>query len=233
MKKEKIETILLKIEELNPNLKTELYYETPFQLLIAVLLSAQSTDVQVNKATKTNWFFKKVKSPQDVIDLWHNQIKSYINSIGLSNSKTKNIFNLSCKILELKKPSNNKEKKILERYWYIIPSNLQGLTALPWVGVKTAKVVLSVLYEIPCVPVDTHIHRVSNRLWIVETKTELQTSNNLEKIIPQKLKNKAHHLLIFFGRYFCKAKKPECQSCPFNSGCFYFHNNEKDEKTDR
>lgn len=215
--------ILNQIEKIYPNPVTELYYETPFQLLIAVVLSAQTTDKQVNKVTKNQWLFQKLKSPQDVIDMWYEALKENIKTIWLYKSKAKNIYNLSKQIISIKDVSSNEERYLFDRFWYIIPDSLNEITKLDWVWEKTGKVVLSVLYNKPVVPVDTHVHRVLNRLGIVCTKTELQTSAQIEKIIPDDLKNKAHHLLILFWRYFCKSKNPKCYKCVFKEFCKYYN----------
>ncbi len=218
----KIETILKKIEKIYPNPQIELYYETPFQLLIAVVLSAQTTDKQVNKVTKDYAFFDKVKKPEDIIKLWFDWVRQWIKTIWLTNSKAKNIYNLSKQILAIKEPISKDEKQIFEKYFYIIPDSLDRIMKLSWVWEKTWKVVLSVLYKKALIPVDTHVHRVANRLWIVNTNYEIQTSKQLESIIPDKLKNKAHHLFIHFWRYFCLARSPKCYDCPLKFSCKYF-----------
>ncbi len=234
MTKDKIEYILLEIEKLFPDADIELNFSNPFQLLLAVVLSAQATDKQVNKVTDR--FFENIQSPQDILKFDIQQLEQQIKSIWLYKLKAKNIYNLSKLILEWVDLIKSWEKQIdyfcqssrcrqiYQKYWYIIPDKIELLTKLPWVGIKTAKVVLNVLYWQPVIPVDTHINRVANRLWIVKTKTPEQTSKELEKIIPDKRKRKAHHLLIFFGRYFCKAKNPNCQQCLFKDFCEYYKN---------
>ncbi len=218
----RINYILSEIEKIFPNPETELKYENPFQLLVAVVLSAQTTDKQVNKVTQEYWLFEKIKSPIDVINMWQNKLKEGIKSIWLTNSKAKNIYSLSLAISNLK-PESDQEKEIYDKYWYVIPSSIAWLVKLDWVWEKTAKVVASVLYDIPCVPVDTHVHRVTNRLWIAKANTPLSTSRQLEKTIPDNLKNKAHHLFIFFGRYFCLARSPKCNDCPLQRICKYYN----------
>ena len=198
--------ILAKMEVYFPNAKCELKYHTPFQLLLAVILSAQTTDKQVNKVTKT--LFLNVKFPDDIIKLGQTKLREIIKSIGLFRSKSKYIYNLSTILSKSK--NNNK-----------IPNTFEQLTKLPWVGEKTAKVILSELYKLPYIPVDTHVHRVTNRLGIVNTNNPLQTSKKIEHIVDNKFKNKAHHLLIFWGRYKCTAKKPNCTNCPFIKFCKY------------
>ncbi len=229
-----IETILRTIQQMFPNADIELKFSTPFQLLLAVVLSAQSTDKQVNKVTDK--FFRLVKKPEDILKFSIAQLERQIKSIGLYKSKAKNIYNLSKQILEWTKQVKTwkksiqdfcqtaKCKKFFDQYGYIIPDKFHILISLPGVGEKTAKVVLNVLYDLDFIPVDTHIHRISNRLWIVQTKTPNQTSAQLEKIIPSNWKKQAHHYLIFFGRYFCTAKNPKCEKCPFINICKYKKN---------
>jgi len=224
---------------------TELEYETPFQLLLAVLLSAQTTDIQVNKVTKD--FFAVVQSPHDGAKLWEEWIKEYIKTVGLHKSKAKNVA-LTCQMLtgadwyDVKKiedavvandsikPTEEQyenPKKLFEKRWYEIPDSVEWMTVLPGVGVKTAKVVLSVLYGHLEVAVDTHVHRVSNRLGWVKTDLPLQTSKKLETVIPDWLKAMAHRVIIYFGRYHCKAKKPNCEFCPLQHICRHYKTIEK------
>ena len=222
----KINYILDELELMFPDAKCELNYNTPFQLLISIMLSAQSTDLQVNKVTKS--FFSYIKSPSDIIKLWSaTELWILIKSIWLYKTKSLNIYNTSKIILSFTEKDVNfcKNKiclKNYEYYWYLIPDTLSELTKLPWVWEKTAKVFLSEMYDIPVVPVDTHIHRVSNRLWLVNSKIPLKTSQILEKKIPVKRKNRAHHLFIFFWRYFCLARSPKCFKCPFSDICSYY-----------
>lgn len=245
---------------------TELNYETPFQCLVAVMLSAQTTDKQVNKVTKT--FFEVVRSPQDVIDIWADAVWAYIRTVWLWKSKQKNLMKTahilvemtsimeqknasqlmettwfskdtgSWTVLEKDSVGNDKdmnEKQLLEhslrandwweilaKRWYWIPDTIDSMIELAWVWEKTAKVVLYVLYGQPWVAVDTHVHRVMNRLWIVSTKTPLQTSKKIEVLIPDNYKDIAHRSIIYFGRYLCKAKKPECERCPFVKICHFY-----------
>lgn len=196
------------LDELFPNADTELNYETPFQLLVAVILSAQTTDRQVNKVTDT--LFKRIKQPGDVIEMGHKSFENAIKSIGLYKWKAKNIYETS---------------KILLDNGGTIPKEEKELIKLPWVGEKTAKVVLYVLYKKPVIAVDTHVHRICNRLWIVETKTPLQTSKLLEERIPQKYKYIAHHCIILFWRYHCTARNPKCENCRLASLCLYYSKN--------
>ena len=202
---EKINFVKEKLFKMYPENKTELKYENPYQLLVAVMMSAQTTDKQVNKANEK--FFKVLKSPQDAINLWVDKIKEYIKTIWFYNNKAKNIYETS--------------KILLEKYNWEIPKNLEELVKLPWVWVKTAKVVLAVLYNQPYLPVDTHVHRVLNRLWIVKTKTPLETDKKAALILDKDATWKLHHSLIFFGRYHCTARKPKCDQCPFTEICEY------------
>jgi len=201
----KIQEIIKILNENYKDAKIELYYETPFQLLIAVLMSAQTTDKQVNKVNQE--FFKVLKEPKDVNTIWLKNITSYINSIWFYRNKAKFIFE-TWNIL-------------LEKYNSQIPQTLEELTTLPWVWIKTAKVVLSTLYNKPYLAVDTHVHRVLNRLQIVSTKTPEETDKQASKIIKDIHKKKLHHTLILFGRYECKALKPLCNDCKLKKYCNY------------
>ena len=203
----KINFVKEKLFKMYPENKTELKYENPYQLLVAVMMSAQTTDKQVNKANEK--FFKVLKSPQDAINLWVDKIKEYIKTIWFYNNKAKNIYGTS--------------KILLEKYNWEIPKNLEELVKLPWVWIKTAKVVLAVLYNQPYLPVDTHVHRVLNRLWIVKTKTPLETDKKAALILDKDATWKLHHSLIFFGRYHCTARKPKCDQCPFTEICEYYN----------
>jgi len=205
-KTEKIEIIKEKLFEMFPENKTELNYENPYQLLIAVLMSAQTTDKQVNKANKK--FFQVVKKPEDAINLWVDKIKNYIKTIWFYNNKAENIYKTS--------------KILLEKYNWEIPTTLEELVKLPWVGIKTAKVVSAILYDAPYLPVDTHVHRVLNRLGIVKTKTPLETDKEAAKVLDKDATIKLHHSLIFFWRYHCTARNPKCNNCPFTDFCNYY-----------
>lgn len=176
----KIQEIIKILDENYKDAKIELYYETPFQLIIAVLMSAQTTDKQVNKVNQE--FFKVLKEPKDVNTIWLKNITSYINSIWFYRNKAKFIFE-TWNIL-------------LEKYNSKIPDNLEDLTTLPWVWIKTAKVVLRTLYNKPYLAVDTHVHRVLNRLQIVSTKTPEETDKEASRIIKDIHKKKLHHTLI-------------------------------------
>lgn len=209
MKKDQIEFVFEYLKTLYPDPKTELDYSTSFQLLVAVVLSAQTTDKQVNKVTKS--LFKKIKKPEDVLDIWFEKLKNAISSVNYFNLKSKYIYETSKKLI---------------RIWKI-PNDLVELQKLPGVGIKTAKVILHVLYNMPFIAVDTHVHRVSNRLWLVKTKEPEKTSELLEKIVPDYYKSTAHHSLILFWRYVCKARSPMCDNCWLKSICEYFKKNIK------
>lgn len=185
---------------------TELNYETPFQLLVAVILSAQTTDKQVNKVTEE--LFKVVKTPEDILLLWESWVGAYIKTVGLHISKTKNLVKMAQQLIDFR-----------GLYKSEIPDTMEGMTQLAWVGIKTAKVVLYILYGHKLVAVDTHVHRVMNRLWIVHTTNPEKTSYLLESRIPDMYKDMAHKVIIYFGRYLCKAKKPECYRCPLTHLC--------------
>lgn len=195
------------IHTLFPSNQTELYRTTPFQLLVAVILSAQCTDKQVNKVTHK--LFQIVSSPWDIIKLWEEELKNYIKSIWFFRSKARNIMIMSWQV-------------VWENYKWVIPRSLEELTQLAWVGIKTAKVVAHTLYGDPYIAVDTHVHRVTNRLGRVHTSTPEQTSKIIEWIIFPELRSIAHHSLILFGRYHCKARKPLCESCPLYTNCEYY-----------
>ena len=202
--KDKIEFIFDYLKELYPNPKTELDYSTDFQLLVAVILSAQTTDKQVNKVTKN--LFKKTKKPEDILIMGFEKFKKTISSVNYFNGKAKHIYETAKKLVEIWK----------------IPDDLIELQKLPGVWIKTAKVILHVLYDMPFIAVDTHVHRVSNRLWLVKTNEPEKTSELLEKIVPDKYKPIAHHSLILFGRYLCKARNPMCDECGLKSICKYY-----------
>ena len=218
---------------------TELNYSTPFQCLIAVMMSAQTTDIQVNKVTDE--LYKKIKNPWDILKMWDKALWEHIRTVGLWTSKKKNIM-ATAKILQERTTTLQDayswnhfleeedlvcidSEDILQKWWYYLPDTIEWMLELPWVGVKTAKVVLYVLYRQRRVAVDTHVHRVMNRLWFIQTKTPDQSSKKLEILIPDEYKDIAHHSIIYFGRYLCKAKKPECHRCPLQQHCKWYKEN--------
>lgn len=191
--------------ELYPNAQTELNFDNGFQLLVAVALSAQATDKQVNKVTAS--LFQKVKKPDDILQMGFENFEQSIKSIGLYKSKAKNL---------------RKTAQILAQGDGVIPDTQDELVKLPWVWEKTAKVILHVLYHQPVIAVDTHVHRICNRLGIVKTAQPLQTSKLLETLIPNQYKQIAHHAMILFGRYFCTARNPKCADCKLQEICRYY-----------
>ena len=203
MKKSSVEQIFKLLNDTIQNPKSELDYVNHFQLLIAVILSAQTTDIAVNKATKS--LFKKVITPESMLKLGEEKLKSQIKSIGLYNNKAKNI--IKCCL------------RLIEEFSSMVPNDRKDLESLPGVGSKTAGVVLNIAFKKETIPVDTHVFRVSNRIGLVRTKTPDQTEAKLLKIVPDWAKIKAHHLLILHGRYTCKAKKPLCETCVINQYC--------------
>ena len=203
MKKDKINKIFEVFFSKMPKPVTELEYINDYTLLTAVTLSAQSTDIQVNKATKK--LFAKVSNPTAMVKLGENGLKKYINTIGLYNSKAKNVVNMS--------------KILLEKHDGKVPVDFEKLVELPGVGRKTANVFLNCAYGHPVIGVDTHVFRVANRLGIVKAKDVLQTELALPKKIPKKWLVDAHHWLILHGRYVCKARKPECGKCDVREFC--------------
>ncbi|MBT4462466.1 MAG: endonuclease III [Gammaproteobacteria bacterium] len=205
MNKEKVISIFQTLQKNNPEPVTELYYETTFQLLIAVILSAQATDKSVNAATTK--LYKVAGTPEKIIKLGENKLKSYIKTIGLYNSKAKNVI-LTCKML-------------VNDYANKIPEDRETLQKLPGVGRKTANVVLNNAFGQPTIGVDTHVFRVSNRLGIAPGKNVDQVEKKLEKNIPEKYKLHAHHWLIILGRYTCIARKPQCYKCSVVNFCDY------------
>lgn len=203
MDKATIKTIFSRLKKHNPNPTTELDYKTPFQLLIAVMLSAQATDKSVNKATVE--LFKIAATPQKMLALTESGIKKYIKTIGLFNTKAKNVAR-TCKIL-------------LDQHKGKIPEDRKSLEALPGVGRKTANVILNTAFGQPTIAVDTHIFRVSNRLGIAPGKNVLEVEQNLLKNVPNNYMQDAHHWLILHGRYTCIARKPRCGSCVLEDLC--------------
>jgi len=207
MKREKVIELFRRLRELNPHPTTELDYTTPFELLVAVILSAQATDVGVNKATKK--LFPVANTPQAILDLGEDRLKTYIATIGLFNAKAKNVI-AACRIL-------------VEQHAGEVPRSREALEALPGVGRKTANVVLNTAFGEPTIAVDTHIFRVSNRTGLAPGKTARAVEDKLEKVVPDEFRKDAHHWLILHGRYTCKARKPECPACAINDLCAYRH----------
>ncbi|WP_261817001.1 endonuclease III [Vibrio gallicus] len=203
MNKDKRKIILERLRENNPNPQTELNWSSPFELLIAVLLSAQATDVSVNKATDK--LYPVANTPQGLLDLGIDGLKSYIKTIGLFNSKAENTIK-TCRIL-------------LEQHGGEVPESREALEALPGVGRKTANVVLNTAFGWPTIAVDTHIYRVSNRTKFAMGKTVDDVEQKLLKVVPKEFKLDVHHWLILHGRYTCIARKPRCGSCIIEDLC--------------
>ena len=202
--KQKMLEMLDTIQEMFPNAKCELNHRNKFDLLIAVLLSAQCTDKLVNKVTAA--LFQKYHTPEDYVRVPLEELQTDIRSIGLYRNKSKNIQAL-CQTL-------------IEKYNSEVPQEREALEALPGVGRKTANVVLSVAFGVPAIAVDTHVQRVSRRLKFCRQKDSVrQVEETLMQKIPPERWSQAHHQLIFFGRYFCKAQRPNCTECPFQNDC--------------
>ena len=205
MNKEIRQAVFERLRAANPHPATELNYTTPFELLLAVILSAQATDRSVNKATEQ--LFPLANTPQAVLDLGVERLKRHIRTIGLFNTKAKNIIE-TCRLL-------------LERHEGRVPEDRKALEALPGVGRKTANVVLNTAFGHPTMAVDTHIFRVSNRTRIAPGKTPLEVEKKLLRSIPEEFLQDAHHWLILHGRYTCIARKPRCGSCVIEELCEY------------
>ncbi len=201
--KKEILEIMQIFQKEDPNPRCELDYKNAFTLLVAVVLSAQSTDKGVNKATKA--LFEVADTPQKMANLGLEKIKDYIKTIGLYNNKAKNILALS--------------QELVEKYQGIVPENREALEKLPGVGRKTANVVLNVWFNQPTLAVDTHVMRISHRLGFSAGKTPLAIEQDLMKVLPTEYVKNANHWLVLFGRYICKAQKPECDKCPIAAYC--------------
>ncbi|AHB09902.1 endonuclease III [Zymomonas mobilis] len=197
MTPDSVEEFYRRLSKDNPNPRSELVFKNPYTLLVSVVLSAQATDVSVNKATEP--LFKIVDTPQQMVNLGEDHLKDYIRSIGLYNNKAKNIIALS--------------HILVEKYQGQVPADQKALEALPGVGRKTALVVLNVAFNRPTIAVDTHIFRVANRTGLAPGKDVRAVEKALEDVTPDKYRLHAHHWLILFGRYICKARKPECLRC--------------------
>lgn len=197
--------IFRRLRELNPKPTTELEYTTPFELLVAVTLSAQATDVGVNKATRK--LFAVANTPAAILALGEDGLKKYIATIGLYNAKAKNVI-ATCRIL-------------VDDYGGEVPRTREALEALPGVGRKTANVVLNTAFGQPTIAVDTHIFRVANRTGLAKGGTVRAVEDKLEKTVPAEFKQDAHHWLILHGRYVCKARKPDCGACVIRDLCEY------------
>jgi endonuclease-3 len=205
MKREAVFEFYRRLAEANPAPEPELKYVNPYTLLVAVALSAQSTDVGVNKATRS--LFAKVTTPQAMLDLGEDALREHIKTIGLFNTKAKNVMAAARLLVDLHQGEVPQDRDLLE--------------TLPGVGRKTANVVLNAAFGEPRIAVDTHIFRVSNRTGLAKGKTVLEVELKLEKVTPQPFLVNAHQWLILHGRYICKARKPECWRCPVIDLCAY------------
>jgi len=203
MKKAHIETFFARLKAADPEPKGELNYSNVYTLLVAVVLSAQATDVGVNKSTKA--LFEKVDNPADMIKLGEAKLKQHIRTIGLFNTKAKNVIALS--------------RRLLEAFDGKVPETREELETLPGVGRKTANVVCNIAFGQPTIAVDTHLFRLGNRTGIAPGKTVLEVEKKLEKRVPKPYLQHAHHWLILHGRYVCKARKPDCPACIVNDLC--------------
>lgn len=200
-----IEEMFSRLAQRNPQPTTELEYSSPFELLIAVILSAQATDAGVNKATRQ--LYPVANTPQAILQLGEEGLKRYLSSIGLFNAKARNII-ATCKIL-------------IDQHGGHVPRQRQALEALPGVGRKTANVVLNTAFGEPTIAVDTHIFRVANRTGLAPGKDVRAVEDRLVKVIPARYLHNAHHWLILHGRYVCKARRPDCPNCVIADLCQY------------
>lgn len=200
-----IREIFVRFQKANPAPTTELVYSSPFELLIAVILSAQATDKSVNKATVD--LFKKANTPAKMASLGVEGLKKYISTIGLYNAKAKNVI-ATC-------------NRLVEQFNSTVPDNREELESLPGVGRKTANVILNTYFGHPTMAVDTHIFRVANRIGLAKGKTPLEVEKQLLKNIPKEFLHDAHHWLILHGRYVCVARKPKCPECLIKDLCEY------------
>lgn len=203
MKKADIETFFSRLQAADPEPKGELDYTNPYTLLVAVVLSAQATDVGVNKATGP--LFKVADTPQKMLALGEAKVRDYIKTIGLFNNKAKNVIKLS--------------QQLIDDHDGEVPQDRDALQKLAGVGRKTANVVLNIAWGVPTIAVDTHIYRLGNRTGLAPGKNVDQVERKLEKVVPDAYKRHAHHWLILHGRYVCKARKPDCPVCIVSDVC--------------
>lgn len=211
LNKKEIDNVIDLLLDLYPDAKAELDFTNPFELLIATILSAQCTDVQVNKTTKE--LFRELKTPQDYLKLTEKELGKRIYSCGFYKTKSKNILE-TCRIL-------------INDYNGKVPDTIEELMKLPGVGRKTANVVVSNAYGVPAIAVDTHVFRVANRIGLADSKNVQDTEVDLMNNINKEMWTKAHHLLIFHGRRICKARNPLCEECPVRPYCFYYKGRRK------
>ena len=207
-KKERFEKVIAYFQENMPTAETELHYSNPYELLVAVILSAQCTDKRVNIVTKD--LFKRFPEAESLAAASSDEVFTYIRSISYPNNKAKHLVGMA--------------KMLVEDFNNVVPSDIKELQKLPGVGRKTANVIASVVYEKPAMAVDTHVFRVSERLGLTtNAKTPLATEKQLVKYIPEDLIATAHHWLILHGRYICLARKPKCEKCGLKEWCKYYY----------
>ena len=206
MEKEDIKKLFERLLVRFPNPKCELEYVNEYTLMVSIILSAQATDRGVNKATAP--LYEKVKTPQQMLELGLDGLREYVKSINYYNNKSKNIMAMS--------------QVLIEKFDGKFPRDFDQLQTLPGVGRKTANVFLNVAHNAPLIAVDTHVFRLANRLNLAVGKTPLEVEEKLAEVVPDKYKSEAQHLLVLFGRYICKATKPDCANCPLTDICPYF-----------
>lgn len=211
LSKSEIDEVIDILLELYPDAKAELDHTNEFELLIATILSAQCTDVRVNKVTKV--LFDRVKTPEEYLELGQEELENIIRTCGFYRNKSKNILG-TCQIL-------------MDEYDGKVPDTMDELVKLPGVGRKTANVVLSNAFNVPAIAVDTHVFRVSNRIGLANSSDVLGTEKQLMKNIDKNMWSKAHHLIIFHGRRMCKARGPLCEECPVKDLCLYYNEDKK------
>ncbi len=207
MNPEKRREIFQRLKAANPHPSTELEYSTPFELLVAVMLSAQATDISVNAATRK--LYPVANTPQAILGLGEEKLSQYIERIGLYKTKARHVIK-TCRIL-------------IEQHHGEVPRTREQLEALPGVGRKTANVILNTAFGQPTIAVDTHIFRLANRIGLAKGKTVLEVEKKLLKVIPKEFLHDAHHWLILHGRYICQARKPKCAECLIEDLCEYKH----------
>ncbi|HJE39174.1 MAG: endonuclease III [Candidatus Amulumruptor caecigallinarius] len=210
--KERFKGIIDYFLEAMPEAATELHYSDPYQLLVAVILSAQCTDKRVNMITPP--LFEAFPTPQAMAQASPEEIYQYIKSVSYPNNKTKSLLGMA--------------KVLVEKYDGKVPSSIDELLTIPGVGRKTANVILAVVYDKPAMAVDTHVFRVSERIGLTtDSRSPLQTEQQLMKYIPEELVTRAHHWLILHGRYVCKARRPDCMECGIRAYCRHYNSSEK------
>lgn len=209
MRKEDVATLFEHLKQESPHPEGELEHKNTFTLLVAVILSAQSTDAGVNRATKA--LFEKVRTPQEMLALGEEGLKEHIKTIGLYHTKAKNVMKTA--------------QKLVDDFGGHVPRTKEALVSLPGVGVKTANVVLNIAFGEETFAVDTHVFRVSNRTGLAPGKTPEAVEKKLDKVVPAPYRLHAHHWLILHGRYICKARTPQCHKCPLTGLCRYYQKN--------